>query len=85
MTPDVVIAYNFDAVLAKKYFIVCVPTVYGKLFPRLLCCPDHEFFDPFHLDGCVHEPYLPPPPHPLIGKNIFVRYFSNMCLTSQVP
>ena len=26
VTPDVVQAYNFDAVLAKKYFIVCVPT-----------------------------------------------------------
>ena len=57
-------AHNFDAVLAKKYFIVCVPTVYGKLFPRLLCCPDHEFFDPFHLDGCVHEHYPHPTPLP---------------------
>jgi hypothetical protein len=64
VNPDVVTAHNFDAVLAKKYFIVCVPTVYGKLFPRLLCCPDHEFFDPFHLDGCVHEHYLYPTPLP---------------------
>ena len=57
---------NFDAVLAKKYFIVCVPTIYEKLFPRLICCPDHEYFDPFHVDGCVHEHYPhPPPPPPL--------------------
>ena len=62
VTPDVVAAYNFDAVLAKKYFIVCVPTLYDKLFPRLICCPEHEFFDPFHVDGCVHP--LPPPPPP---------------------
>ena len=20
---------------------VCVPTIYGKLYPRLICCPDH--------------------------------------------
>jgi len=62
VTPDVVAAYNFDAVLAKKYFIVCVPTVYDKLFPRLICCPDYEFFDPFHIDGCIHPPPPPPPP-----------------------
>ena len=64
VTPDVVEAYNFDAVLAKKYFIVCVPTVYDKLFPRLICCPEHEFFDPFHIDGCVHPHPLPPPTPP---------------------
>ena len=62
VTPDIVQAYGFDALLAKKYFVVCVPTVYEKLFPRLICCPDHEFFDPFHVDGCVHP--LPPPPPP---------------------
>ena len=61
VTPDIVQTYRFDALLAKKYFVVCVPTVYDKLFPRLICCPDHEFFDPFHVDGCVHP--LPPPPH----------------------
>ena len=27
---DVVTVQNFDAVQARKYFIVCVPTVYGK-------------------------------------------------------
>ena len=63
---DIVTVHNFDAVLAKKYFVVCVPTVYGKLFPRLICCPDHHYFDPLHIDGCVHEfnPPLPPPPPP---------------------
>ena len=35
-------AHNFDAVLAQKYFIICVPTAYGKLFPRLISCPDHK-------------------------------------------
>ena len=39
---DVVTAHNFDAVLAQKYFIICVPTVYGRLFPRLISCPDHK-------------------------------------------
>ena len=53
---------NFDAEGAKKYFIVCVPTVYGKLFPRLLCCPDYQYFDPLHVDGCVKQGYHPPQP-----------------------
>lgn len=52
---DVVTVQNFDNFLARKFFVVCVPTVYGKLFPRLICCPDHTFFDPFHIDGCVHN------------------------------
>ena len=43
---DVVTAHNFDAVLAQKYFIICVPRVYGRLFPRLLSCPNHK------VDGC---------------------------------
>ena len=77
MTPDVVLAHSFDAVMARKYFIVCVPTTYGKLFPRLICCPDHQFFDPFHLDGCVLEH----PVAPFIGikhrvSNIIAIYFA---------
>ena len=39
---DVVTAHNFDAVLAQKYFIICVPTVYGRLFPRLISCPGQK-------------------------------------------
>ena len=39
---DVVTAHNFDAFLAKKYFIICVPTVYGRWFPRLIHCPDNQ-------------------------------------------
>ena len=27
------------------FFQVCVPTVFGKLFPRLICCPDHTVED----------------------------------------
>jgi len=61
---DVVSVQNFDAVLAKKYFVVCVPTIYGKLFPRLICCPDFQFFDPFHIDGCLYPDYPPPPQYP---------------------
>ena len=25
----------------KSHVQVCVPTIYGKLYPRLICCPDH--------------------------------------------
>jgi len=65
---DVVTVQNFDAFLAKKFFVVCVPTIFGKLYPRLICCPDHTFFDPFHIDGCVHD--VPPidPLDPLITR-----------------
>jgi len=59
---------NFDAFLAKKFFVVCVPTPYGKLYPRLICCPDHTFFDPFHIDGCVHDHPLFPGPDPLVTR-----------------
>ena len=61
---DIVTVKNFDAALAKKYFIVCVPTIHGKLFPRLICCPDHQYFDPFHVDGCVYDHHHPPPAQP---------------------
>ena len=37
-----VTAHNFDAVLAQRYFIICVPTVYERMFPRLISCPDQE-------------------------------------------
>ena len=67
---------NFDAVLAKKYFIVCVPTIYGKLFPRLICCPDYEYFDPFHVDGCLREHYPHPPP-PVIPTTLPPPTFGN--------
>jgi hypothetical protein len=66
---DVVTVQNFDAFLAKKFFVVCVPTIYGKLYPRLICCPDHTFFDPFHIDGCVHDvPLINPIADPLITR-----------------
>ena len=84
VTPDVVAAYKFDAVLAKKYFIVCVPTVYGKLFPRLICCPDHEIFDPFHLDGCIHEPHPPPPPFPYLPPAPIFGNLRTCALTTHI-
>ena len=60
---DVVTVHNFDAVEARTYFIVCVPTLYGRMYPRLLSCPDHHHFDPQHIDGCIsdfhHDPQEP--------------------------
>ena len=42
--------FNFHQILKKSTssllhlkieLQVCVPTIYGKLYPRLICCPDH--------------------------------------------
>ena len=48
---------------AASYFIVCTPTRYGKLFPRLTNCPSRGRFDPSLPLGCPIPP--PPPPEPL--------------------
>ena len=68
MNLDVVTTHNFDAFLAKKYFIICVPTAYGRWFPRLITCPDDQFFNPDHIEGCLGPNGLaiplPPPPPP---------------------
>ena len=30
-----------------------MPTAYGRWFPRLLNCPENQFFNPDHVDGCL--------------------------------
>ena len=41
--------------MRQMYFIVCIPSDHGKLFPRLVGCPDLQYFDPLHVEGCVHH------------------------------
>ena len=44
---------------------VCVPTVFGKLFPRLICCPDHTV-DPSQIKKSANQiPFIVlwPVPH----------------------
>ena len=60
VTPDVVQAYNFDAVLAKKYFIVCVPTgkalnEISRKFSQYYLCFLKQQFMRWHFDTLSKE------------------------------